>query len=130
MVVGPLQTQRPQHAVEAFLAPPGLPGPGATIDTSPSRFIAVAQIGVEVVLNDPPGDGQRNPAGMRLQRAEVDQAAIPDQPFEFDLDLGLERFLEPPFSACAGSEEALFIRNRASHICVLTSMNSAPRSLK
>jgi hypothetical protein len=103
MVVGPLQTQRPEHALETLLAPSRITGVCPTVRTDPNRLERVPNIGIEVLLKHPSGNRQRGATGTHLQGREVEVAgpARPDQRFDLGRDFLLERFLEPPFSAAA-----------------------------
>lgn len=121
MGIGPLQGQRPQHALERFTSPLDIARQLSAC--ARSRWACVVGfVGVEPLLDCAARHPKRFPPGSGLDRFQVAviDAPLPYEPFDFRADLGLDRGLEPFFSA-APLEAASGVSSSASahrsHAC-------------
>tara|TARA_B100000315_G_C14547921_1_gene574199 strand:+ start:1148 stop:1516 length:369 start_codon:yes stop_codon:yes gene_type:complete len=117
MVVGALQPQRAQHAIEALAPPIHVACPNAT-RAGYGRTDLIGSIGVEPLLDGAGRNAQRFTAGGGLDRLQVPVLDAPRtyEPFDFGEDLRFERGFKAPFLA-ASSEAASGILICASAQC-------------
>ena len=117
IVVGAVESQRAQHAMECLRSPAHVAGRPATF-TAHRRTGPIRGVGIEPLLDDASREPQRFPPRGHLHGLKIPvlHAPRPCQPFDLADDLGVERGFEAPFLA-ASSEAAPTASSWASAHC-------------
>ena len=137
VIVGALERQRPQHALEGFAAPASVVGGLLTPDAGGGGPDVVTVVRVQALGDRARRDGQGLATGSRFDRLQIPRVDRPgaDQFGDLPRNFRLERRTEPPFSpggagaAVSASISASARRSQAAQYSAVASRNWRPTSI-
>ncbi len=130
MVIGALEGERAQHALEGLGAAAGVAGRPTTVGAVAQRAAVVGAVGVEALLDGARGELQGAAADSGLDGLEVDGIvrAGADEAVDLGADVGCEALAQRFFFACSAASAVGAMRAR--QICSLIWTSSADRAWK